>query len=424
VYAATTDGGGLPEGTSGSNGGPPFRNADEALALIQGLDAIIYTRDADRDTFDFVSQRAVGLLAHGMHRWTGEPGFWQNTVLHAEDRAETLQRLASVVADGGSVVLEYRAVRADGRTLWLRDHARVARNSAGATIRGLMVDVTDIFGLRRADLASQELEAERRAREHAEAVQIKLARVAQALARSNRDLDQFAYIASHDLKAPLRGIANLTRYLEEDLAESLSADTRELMTLMQTRVRWMQELIDGILTFSRAGRERVPGENVDTMALVRDIVEVLSPSDNVRVEIAPDLPPIHAAVTPLRQVLLNLISNALRFADPESPHVRVGAREVVENATTWVEFAVSDNGEGIAPEFQQRVWQIFQTLQPRDDGGGSGIGLAVVRKLVEQYGGRAWIESEPGAGTTVRFLWPARWEETQEEQRWTIGRST
>jgi signal transduction histidine kinase len=144
----------------------------------------------------------------------------------------------------------------------------------------------------------------------------------------------------------------------------------------------------------------------------------------VRVEIAPDLPPIHAAVTPLRQVLLNLISNALRFADPESPHVRVGAREVVENATTWVEFAVSDNGEGIAPEFQQRVWQIFQTLQPRDDGGGSGIGLAVVRKLVEQYGGRAWIESEPGAGTTVRFLWPARWEETQEEQRWTIGRST
>jgi signal transduction histidine kinase len=120
-------------------------------------------------------------------------------------------------------------------------------------------------------------------------------------------------------------------------------------------------------------------------------------------------------VAPLRQVLLNLISNAFRFADAASPRVRITVTRDAD--PDLVRIAVRDNGQGIAKEFQDRIWVIFQTLQARDDGGGSGIGLAVVRKLVEQHGGEAWVESGPGEGATFLFTWPHDYQEEEEPHR-------
>lgn len=241
------------------------------------------------------------------------------------------------------------------------------------------------------------------ARRIVEAKADELSRLTRALEESNRDLDQFAYVASHDLKAPLRGIANLAQWIEEDAGDTLPGDSREHLALLKTRVQRMEALIDGVLTYSRASRTREQPQRVDTDALVRDVVELLAPSSAARVQVE-SLPVIHTERVPLQQVFLNLLSNAVKHARGAAVEIRVSSR----HAGAFVEFSVADNGPGIAPEFQERIWGVFQTLQSRDEVEGTGIGLAVVRKLVEARGGTVGVRSVPGAGATFHFTWPVR----------------
>ncbi|WP_437732793.1 PAS domain S-box protein [Sorangium sp. So ce1335] len=254
----------------------------------------------------------------------------------------------------------------------------------GAVPVGTVIEVRDITEQKRA-------EAERE-------------RLIAALERSNKELDQFAYVASHDLKAPLRGIANLTQWIEEDLAGTLAGDSREHMSLLRGRVRRMEALIDGILDYSRAGRVRHEVEAVDVGQVLADVVELIAPAPGARVEVSPGLPVLRTERIPLQQVFMNLISNALKHARRVDVRVRVGHRD----AGQLHEFFVEDNGPGIAPEFHDRVWGLFQTLEARDKVEGTGIGLSVVKKIVESRGGRIWIDSSPGQGAAFRFTWPKR----------------
>ena len=225
-----------------------------------------------------------------------------------------------------------------------------------------------------------------------------------ALERSNRDLDQFAYVASHDLKAPLRGISNLSSWIEDDLAAVMTPGAREQLALLRGRVQRMEALIDGVLQYSRAGRSRAAPERVDTGALAREAVELLAPPPAARVEVADGMPAVVAERVPLQQLFLNLVGNALKYAGRADPVVRVGWRA---ERPGWLRFSVADNGPGIAPQYHDRVFGIFQTLQSRDRVEGTGIGLAVVKKIVEGQGGRVWVESAEGAGATFHFTWPA-----------------
>ena len=229
-----------------------------------------------------------------------------------------------------------------------------------------------------------------------------LTRLTTALERSNRELDAFAYAASHDLRAPLRGTANLAQWIEEDLQGQLSDQTRQMLALMRGRTQRMEALIEGLLAYSRAGRVRHEPVQVDIGTLAREVVDLLSPPESVEILIADDLPVVRTEHLPLQQVLLNLIGNAVKHARREDARVVVSARDEGE----FVEIAVKDNGPGIDPQFHARIWLIFQTLEARDKVEGTGIGLALVKKLVESQGGRVWLESSPGAGATFRFLWP------------------
>jgi signal transduction histidine kinase len=250
------------------------------------------------------------------------------------------------------------------------------------------VEVTDVVRSRQ--------QAEERARE--------LVRLTQALEQSNRELDQFAYVASHDLKAPLRGIANLSGWLEEELGESLTAQAREYIKLLHGRVHRMEALIDGILSYSRAGKTLDAIVAVDTDALIKEVLELLAPAPHIQVEVQPGGPALMAERVKLQQVFLNLIGNAIKFTSISRPDPRIQVTWKDQGAT--FEFAISDNGAGIAPEYHERIWGIFQTLESRDKIEGTGIGLSVVRKIVETRGGRAWVESSPGQGATFRFTWP------------------
>jgi signal transduction histidine kinase len=225
----------------------------------------------------------------------------------------------------------------------------------------------------------------------------------EALGRSNRDLDQFAYVASHDLKAPLRGIANLASWLEEDLDASLDAKSREHLHLLRGRVQRMEGLIDGILAYSRAGRKLEPPERVDVAALLRETAELLAPPEGVEIIVEPPMPVLRTTKVPLQQVWINLLGNAIKHGGSK---IRCRARL---DGRDWV-FSVADNGKGIPVEYREKVFEIFQTLAPRDRVEGAGIGLAVVKKLVESRGGRVWVESEVGQGTTFHFRWREAWK--------------
>ena len=229
-------------------------------------------------------------------------------------------------------------------------------------------------------------------------------RAATAAIDAYRELDQFAYVASHDLKAPLRGIANLAQWIQDDTGEQLGAESTEHMRLLQGRVHRMEALIDGILTYSRAGRMLNSPERVDTGALVREVIELLAPPDEVTIEVPSQMPAVNAERVPLQQVFLNLVGNAVK-------HSRVERSDVIVHID-WrdlgdaFEFSVSDNGPGIDPQYHERIWGIFQTLAPRDKVEGTGIGLSVVRKIVETRGGFTSVESSPNRGATFRFSWP------------------
>lgn len=251
------------------------------------------------------------------------------------------------------------------------------------------------LGIARARAIDQLRASEAQQRQRAD----ELERTAAALERSNQELDAFAYAASHDLRAPLRGIANLAQWIEEDLQGTLRDDTREMLGLIRSRMHRMEGLIDGILQYSRAGRLHEPPVTVDVAELIDEVVDLLGPpAGTVTTDGA--LPVVVTELAPLRQVFQNLIGNGLKHGGA-AVAIRVSA---ADEGDTW-RFRVTDNGPGIPVEFHDRVWGMFQTLEPRDRVEGAGIGLSLVKKVVEGQGGTVGLESTPGAGAAFTFTW-------------------
>lgn len=298
-------------------------------------------------------------------------------------REAHMSGLARYTATGEAHVLGQRlelpALRKDGTEF--QSELTITRSDVGGqqTFTGVLRDISQ----------RKEQEAERE-------------QLIKALARSNQELDQFAYVASHDLKAPLRGIANLSQWIEEDLGDTLKQENKEQMELLRGRVHRMEALIDGILQYSRAGRVKSRPEPVDTGKLVHEVVELMAPPSSIKIEIAADLPEVKTEKVPLQQVFMNLLGNAIKHAGATDPRVQIGWQD----AGPFYEFSVTDNGPGIAPQYHERIFGIFQTLEARDKVEGTGIGLSVVQKIVDAKGGRVWVESEVGQGAKFRFLWP------------------
>lgn len=223
-----------------------------------------------------------------------------------------------------------------------------------------------------------------------------------ALEKSNKELDQFAYVASHDLKAPLRGIANLAQWIEDDLGSKMDDSARDNMRLLRGRVVRLENLIAGILAYARAGRDRGEHSHVDLCAIVNESWELLSPPKTAHLAIDGKLPFLPAVRAQLQQVVMNLLGNAIKYNPDRELHITVGATPQVDHFEVYVR----DDGVGIAPEFHDRIWGLFQTLERRDKIESTGIGLSVVRKIVESHGGKTRIESVPGHGATFFFTWP------------------
>lgn len=222
------------------------------------------------------------------------------------------------------------------------------------------------------------------------------------LEKINNELNRFAYIVSHDLKAPLRAINNLSEWIEEDIGDKLEGETREQFKLLRGRVRRLEDLINGILEYSRVGRIRSRVESFSVNTMTKDLVARMNFPPHVEITIQEDEISLFSEKAALEKVMAHLISNGVKYNDKETPNIRI---QWIDHGKE-LEFVITDNGEGIHPDFHEKIFLMFQTLKARDEVESTGVGLAIVKKIVEDKGGRIWVESEVGKGSSFHFIWP------------------
>jgi C4-dicarboxylate-specific signal transduction histidine kinase len=274
------------------------------------------------------------------------------------------------------VGLEYELRFGDGRSVWLYGNATPLKDGEGGTIGaiGAFIDVTE----------RHEDEDE--------------------LRRSNDELQQFAYIASHDLQEPLRMVLSYLALLNRKFGDDLNPKAKEYMSTAVEGAERMRQLVDDLLQFSRVeskGREIVGVDMNKAVEAVLTDLQVAVTKAEAQVTVGP-LPTVLADDTQMKQLLTNLISNAIKFRGAHKPLIEVSATESPANWT----FAVRDNGIGIDPHYIDKLFHMFQRLHTKDEYPGTGIGLAISKKIVERHGGRIWVDSEPGKGSTFYFTLP------------------
>jgi PAS domain S-box-containing protein len=302
-------------------------------------------------------------------------------VVHEEDRAGVADALERAIRLCGAYDIEYRVRQHDGAPRWLQARGRVESDGAGhaALFHGAVIDITD-----------------------RKLSELSLLDNNQQLERSNRDLEDFAYIASHDLKTPLTGIKSAALWLAEDLHD-LSDESRKLLGLMRSRINRMERLLDDLLTYSRVGRTEIVASETKLPEIFARIIDILDPPSHIQVRVEGELSMIVKASAQLEQVLRNLINNAIKHHDKEKGEVVLSGKRVGDS----VELVVRDDGPGILPQFHGKIFQLFQTLKRRDEVEGSGMGLALVKKLVEQQDSCITVHSQgDGTGAEFRFRWP------------------
>ncbi len=302
-------------------------------------------------------------------------------LLHGEETDQNeVDRINKILAKGESVSAELIKYRKNGSKIWIQESITpIIENGKLEKYIYIESDITP------------RKDAEQRMNEYMI-----------NLERTNRELDKFAYVVSHDLKAPLRAIGNLTGWIEEDLGDNAPEGVVANFNIIKGRVIRMEALINGILDYSKAAKKAGVEETFDTRNVIHDAFDLIGASNECKLILGEKLPIVHTEKTKLQQIFLNLINNAIKFNDKKVKVVEVDAEE---SKHFW-HFYVKDNGPGIDKKFHEKIFVIFQTLNARDEFESTGIGLAIVKKIVEDQGGRIWVESEPGNGSVFHFTWP------------------
>ncbi|AFY55245.1 PAS domain S-box [Rivularia sp. PCC 7116] len=312
-----------------------------------------------------------------------------------EDKLNSRELFESVISGKQEhFQYEFRILTKDENFRWLEIYAQIEHNSNGETlgVYGTLNDVTE----------RKQVEAVLQARaDELAQINLILLQTTGELEKRNQELDQFAYVTSHDLKAPLRAIANLSEWIEEDLQEALTPDTQKQMNLLRGRVYRMEALINGLLQYSRVGRMKTEPEKVAVAQLLEEIIDSIAPPQEFTIEIIGEMPTFRTAKIPLQQIFTNLIGNAVKHHNRSDGRIAISVLE----QDKFYEFAIADDGKGIAEKYHDKIFVIFQTLESRDKRENTGIGLAIVKRIIEEFGGKITLDSQLGKGTTFRFTW-------------------
>jgi PAS domain S-box-containing protein len=360
-------------------------------ALASSVPGVVYQRRLHPDgtvSYPYVSAGAMEIYGYSAEEIMTYPSLLLNSAPD-EDMPSYRESLARSLESMSPWFWEGRAIHKNGSIRWVQVRARPRRLFDGSVIwDGLILDITD---------------RKRAETEMAEAAK-KIEAGAKELERSNKELEQFAYVASHDLQEPLRMVASYCQMLSKRYSGKLDQDADDFIRFAVDGAKRMQNLINDLLAYSRAGQKRREFAPTNCNSVVDGVTQSLKAAIDdagatVDVEL---LPTVMGDSIQLGQVFQNLIGNALKFRGERKPEVRVRAER---RADHWL-FSVADNGIGMAPEHTDRIFLIFQRLHSQAEYPGTGIGLAVVKKIIERHGGRIWVESKPGAGSTFYFTLP------------------
>ncbi len=316
-------------------------------------------------------------------------------ITYPDDLEGDLQAVRQLLAgDIQTYSMEKRYIHRNGSPIWV--DLTVSLVHSESQPKYFLSVIEEISDRKQAELVLQE-----RASELTRLNTI-LAQTTTLLNKRKQEMDQFAYVASHDLKAPLRAIANLSVWIEEDLSGQLPPENLRQLQLLRGRVNRMEGLINGLLEYSRVGRTQAAIQTVNVAELLNEIIDSLAPPSTFSIEIAPGMPTLKTQRLILMQVFANLLSNAIKHHDRPDGHIKISVKDLGR----CYQFSVTDDGPGIAPEYHEKIFIIFQTLQARDTKENTGIGLSIVKKIVETEGGTINVQSQEGHGATFCFTWP------------------
>jgi PAS domain S-box-containing protein len=314
--------------------------------------------------------------------------------VHPDDVEQVKTLLQKSIKTQKNYDVQYRIIWTDGSLHWVSALGRGYDDARGLPTRmvGMVVDISD------------RKQAEIQLKEHATALRAlntNLTQTTHLLAKRNQELDRFVYVVSHDLKAPLRAISNLSEWIEDDLEGQLSEENQQQMKLLRNRVYRLDGLIDGLLAYSRVGRTEIVSQKVDVGELLDEIVDSLMVPDAFTIKVRSPMPTLFTKRLLLSQVFSNLISNAIKHHDRPDGRIEIWATK----KRNYYEFAVADDGPGIASEYHEKIFVIFQTLKSRDTQENTGIGLSIVKKIIETENGEIILDSQLGKGAIFRFTW-------------------
>lgn len=353
--------------------------------LIELLPAVTFMASFEEGLNDvYVSPQVESILGYTQQEWVEDPVLWYER-LHPDDRNRWNKEFAQTVAFATTLRSAYRFLARDGRTVWLHTEARIIRDERGVPlfIQGIGVDVTKMK------------EAEQSTIEYAD-----------KLERTNRELEQFAYVASHDLQEPLRSITSYTQLILQEFGSSFTAETRHYFDRVVEASGRLKNLIQALLEFSRVGKGDLKLEPTRIDSILNQVIENLYAAiteSNATITADP-LPLIFVDRTYISMLFQNLIGNAIKFRSDRPPAIHISA---THEHDCW-RFSVRDNGIGIDPQYKDKIFIIFQRLHTQERYPGTGIGLAVSKKIVDLHRGKIWLESAHGEGSTFYFEIPDR----------------
>ncbi|NTU49271.1 MAG: PAS domain-containing protein [Syntrophobacteraceae bacterium] len=331
----------------------------------------------------YVSPSCQDITGYPSEEFFRVPGLL-DALVHPEDQPLWAAHNQEELAEKNPGPLEFRIQTPEGEVRWVSHFCKPVHDHHNGTFLGVCGSNRDITCQKQAE----------------EEVRVKT----QELLRSNAELEQFAYVASHDLQTPLRAISGYLNLLTKRCEGKLEGDADRFIQRTHENVLRMQRLIQDLLTFSRLTTRARPFQPTDLNQVLGEVLEMLHPAiEETGAKITSEpLPTIRADYSQFLQLFQNLIGNAIKFRDSRPPEVHIDAQRAER---TWL-FSIKDNGIGIDPQYADRIFLIFQRLHTVDQYPGTGIGLAICKKIVERHGGRIWVESQPGEGANFKFLIP------------------
>jgi PAS domain S-box-containing protein len=362
---------------------------ETAEFLLKNVDGILWESDSDSLNYNYLSPQVINILGYAPEEWQSIPHFWEEH-LHPEDKDITLDAFKSNLQKISDFTLNYRFRHKSGKFVWIQDRIKIHATKGGPNrITGIMIDIS----------------VEKELNESLIELNLRLEKSIREMEISNQELEQFAYVVSHDLQEPLRMVSNFMTQLENKYGDVLDEKARQYIHFATDGAKRMRQIILDLLDYSRVGRHLDSLTEIDVQEIVGQAVSLnrkLIEDSDAKI-VYSDLPIILSYKIPFTQIILNLLGNALKYQKENIPPL-IEIKSVREEGF-WV-FSVSDNGIGIQEDMFEQIFVIFQRLHNQSHYRGTGIGLSIVKKIVEGLGGKVWLSSKVGEGSTFYFKLP------------------